>query len=148
MVLLMISWNSKIFCQSSDTIIGYWLTIDETTKEPKSQIQIYKESDETFSGRIIWLQKPLKNDAPVCDEHNPDAALRSRRILDLLILKGFRFNGELWEDGTIYDPQSGKTYRCKMWFEDGLPNVLSVRGYIGISLLGRSVQWQREKQKR
>ena len=138
----------KLFCQNSDTVIGFWLTTDENTNEPKSQIHIYKESNGTYSGKIVWLQKPLKNNLPLHDEHNTNEELRSKLIIGLTILEGFQFTDEQWEDGTIYDPQSGKTYRCKMWFENDNVKTLYVRGFIGIALLGRSTQWSREERKR
>ena len=48
-----------------------------------------------------------------------------------------------WSGGKILDPENGKTYKCKLWFEEGNDNQLNMRGYIGISLLGRNQQWQR-----
>jgi uncharacterized protein (DUF2147 family) len=57
-------------------------------------------------------------------------------------LSGFKFAGDnLWEDGTIYDPENGKTYRCKITLES--PNRLNVRGFVGISLFGRTTVWTR-----
>ena len=68
--------------------------------------------------------------------------MRSRELVGLMILSGFVFDGDdTWEDGTIYDPREGKTYSCKMSL-DGTNN-LSIRGYMGISLFGRSETWTR-----
>lgn len=54
------------------------------------------------------------------------------------MLKGFEFDDDEWEDGTIYDPENGKTYSCTIKFRDG---KLDLRGYIGISLIGRTQTW-------
>jgi uncharacterized protein (DUF2147 family) len=58
-----------------------------------------------------------------------------------VILKDFKYSGKTWEDGTIYDPKNGKTYSCIIKAK-GLNN-LDIRGYIGISLLGRTTNWTR-----
>lgn len=58
------------------------------------------------------------------------------------MLTGFRFDGDdEWKDGDIYDPESGKTYSCYLSLKDN--NTLKVRGYIGVSLFGRSETWTR-----
>ena len=78
------------------------------------------------------------------DELNPDPALRSRLLLGLTIMDGFDYAGEgKWKNGRIYDPNSGKTYKCKLTLVD--ENTLELRGYIGISLLGRTETWARRE---
>lgn len=94
-------------------------------------------------GRIAWLRTPLDAAGqPKTDIHNDDAALRARPLCGLPILEGFTPDGENeWSGGTIYDPESGNTYKSHMALQaDG---TLRVRGYIGISLLGRSQTWTR-----
>ncbi len=140
--------GTEMYSQTKEDIVGFWLTVDEKTNEPKSQIQIIQEKDGKYSGRIVWLKEPLKNNQPLKDENNPGEENRNVPILGLQILQGFEFTGEIWEDGTIYDPKSGNTYKCKMWFEENNKNILFMRGFIGISLFGRSTQWTREEQKR
>jgi uncharacterized protein (DUF2147 family) len=57
------------------------------------------------------------------------------------VLKNFVFDGkDEWEDGTIYDPKNGKTYSCYIRYAE-YPNLLKIRGYIGVSLLGRTTYW-------
>jgi len=68
------------------------------------------------------------------DVNNPDAALRDRTILGLELLGDYAFSKDRW-GGKIYDPQSGKLYSSTMWVEDG---SLQMRGYIGVSFLGRT----------
>ncbi|MDY0335364.1 MAG: DUF2147 domain-containing protein, partial [Bacteroidales bacterium] len=75
---------------------------------------------------------------------NPDTTLQKRPLMGLQLLSGFVFDGDdEWESGKIYDPKSGKTYSCYMEFTDKSKNKLKVRGYIGISLLGRTTYWTR-----
>ena len=76
------------------------------------------------------------------DSKNPDESLKARKLMGLQILSGFRYAGdETWEAGKIYDPKNGKTYSCKMRLEG---ENLKIRGFIGISLLGRTTVWSRK----
>jgi uncharacterized protein (DUF2147 family) len=118
----------------ADDIIGVWLT---NGKEP-AKIQIYK-SGEKYYGKIVWLKNPIDNGKPKVDKNNPDKNMRNETIVGLVILKGFKFDDDEWGDGEIYDPESGKTYRCYLTLKD--KRTLKVRGYIGISLFGRTEIW-------
>jgi uncharacterized protein (DUF2147 family) len=81
------------------------------------------------------------------DLNNPDPDLQDRPVIGLLITKDFVYNGKgLWHKGTIYDPDNGKTYKCKIKFGDN-EKVLKVRGFVGISLLGRTTYWTRVQNK-
>jgi uncharacterized protein (DUF2147 family) len=77
------------------------------------------------------------------DRQNPDPELQDRELIGLELFEGFQYdgNGE-WSGGVIYDPNSGKTYRCNLKLTDH--NTLKVRGFIGISLLGRTETWIRQ----
>ena len=126
----------------ADRVIGVWLT-----EGGKAQVRIERVGDR-YQGAIIWLKEPLypadddqgMAGKPKVDRENQDDAQRSQPIIGLRIVAGFRFDGEEWRDGTIYDPENGKTYKCRMWFDGA---TLRVRGYIGFSLLGRSQDWTR-----
>jgi uncharacterized protein (DUF2147 family) len=121
----------------ADDIIGIWLT---GGKEP-GKIQIYR-SGEKFYGKIIWLKNPTENGKQRMDGNNPDKTKQSNPIIGLLILTGFRFDGDdEWKGGDIYDPESGKTYSSYLYLND--KNTLKVRGYVGISLFGRTETWTR-----
>ena len=121
----------------ADDIIGVWLT---GGKEP-AKIQVYK-SGEKFYGKIIWLKNPIENGKQRMDANNPDESKRSNPIIGLVMLTGFKFDGdEEWRGGDIYDPESGKTYSSYMYLKD--KNTLKVRGYVGISLFGRTESWTR-----
>jgi len=95
-------------------------------------------------GSIVWLRRAMDEDgATPLDIYNPEPALRSRPILGLRILEGLEPAAApgRWVGGRIYDPESGKTYRCKLRF-DGEDRV-RLRGYVGVSLLGRTTEWTR-----
>ncbi|MES2060817.1 MAG: DUF2147 domain-containing protein [Bacteroidota bacterium] len=124
--------------QNADAILGKWLSANG-----EGQIQIYKKESKFF-GKLSWIKVPNDDSGkPKADDHNPDKNLQSRPVLGIELLKNFTFDGDnVYEDGTIYDPKSGKTYSCKMTLKG---DVLKIRGYIGISLLGRSENWTRVK---
>jgi uncharacterized protein (DUF2147 family) len=134
-----------LLAQEADDVIGSWLT--EPSEHGRAHIQIYQE-DGKYDGKIVWLEQPVYEAGdpmagqPKLDRENPDPALRDRPVLGLHILQGFTYAGDdLWKGGTIYDPESGKTYKCKMWLTDD--ETLKVRGFIGFSLLGRNEEWTR-----
>lgn len=131
---------TKTVCaQSADDIAGKWIN-----PSGEGQIQIYKKGN-LFFGKLIWLKFP--NDEvtgkPKTDIKNPEPGMHTHPILGLEILKNFTHQeNAVYEDGTIYDPKNGKTYSCKMTLA---ANKLKIRGYIGISLLGRTEVWTRVK---
>jgi uncharacterized protein (DUF2147 family) len=122
---------------NAEAIIGNWLT---GGKEPAT-IQIYK-SGEKFYGKIIGLKNPTDNGKPKLDNNNPDKLKRTSPIIGLILLTGFKFDGDdEWKNGDIYDPESGKTYSSYLYLKD--TNTLKVRGYVGISIFGRTETWTR-----
>ena len=130
----------------ADKIVGYYLTFDDDTGAEKSQVQIYKDSNGKYYGKIVWLKEPLKNGKPKVDDKNPDVKLQSRATMGLEILKGFKFDNssEEWNGGSIYNPASGKTYNCYIHFESA--TKLKIRGFIGASWmgLGKTAYWTKE----
>ena len=87
------------------------------------------------------MKNPDKNGQPKVDSKNPDKNKQNQKIIGLVILQNFKFDDDEWNDGKIYDPESGKTYSCNLSLNGN--NTLKVRGYIGISLLGRTETWTR-----
>lgn len=129
---------SSAFAQQKDDILGKWMN-----SSSEGQIEIYKKGDKYF-GKLAWIKEP--NDSkgkPKLDIKNPTSSLRSRPLLGLEILKNFVFDDDHWTDGTIYDPKTGKTYSCNMSIKAN--GQLNMRGYIGVSLIGRSETWKRVK---
>ncbi|HSY08817.1 MAG TPA: DUF2147 domain-containing protein [Steroidobacteraceae bacterium] len=113
-------------------ILGNWLT------EPKDGIiQISVAAGTTYQGRIVGGSHPGR-----VDEKNPDPTQRSKPLRGQIILRDLRYDGDgKWSGGTIYEPDSGRTYKCLV--ELLAPDTLKVRGFIGISLLGKSQTWTR-----
>lgn len=129
----------------ADKIIGYYITYNDDTGAESSQVQIFKATTGKYFGKIVWLKEPNENGSPKLDDENPDAALRTKPIIGLQLLKNFTYNektGE-WSNGTIYDPDNGKSYNCFMKFDGD--KVLKIRGFIGKSWmgLGRTATWNR-----
>jgi uncharacterized protein (DUF2147 family) len=138
--------TSCLFAQDADKFLGYWLTQDGD-----SQVKIFKSKDGKYYGDIKWLKTPNEPDGTAkLDKNNSDENLKKRPVLGLQILKSFEYDAKdkEWVDGTIYDPKNGKTYKCFIRFKEGDENTLIVKGFIGISLLGREVVWQREEKLR
>ncbi|QQL50411.1 DUF2147 domain-containing protein [Mucilaginibacter ginkgonis] len=120
----------------ADKIEGLWYNDVKSGK-----IEIFKGHDGKFYGKVVWLKEPLKDGKPKLDDMNSDPALRTRPRLGLQVLSGFEKDGEnKYTNGTIYDPLNGKTYSCKITYKG---KTLDIRGYIGISLFGRTTVWSR-----
>jgi uncharacterized protein (DUF2147 family) len=121
---------------------GLWKTIDEISGRPKGLVRI-SEVNGQFEGKVERaFVKPGDDPAPRCEKC--DGARHNQPVLGLKILWGLAKNGDEYQGGEILDPESGKVYRVKMkLFDDG--KKLEVRGFIGISLLGRSQIWLREE---
>ena len=120
----------------ADAILGEWYTDPE---KKDAVVEIYKDGD-VYSGKIVWLKTPKNDDGTdKVDKENPDETRRNDPIIGLNLLKGFTHKGgNKWAGGTIYDPNNGKTYKCKMKLEG---SELKVKGFIGVSLLGRTTVW-------
>ncbi len=136
--------SSSIFASDNnpDAILGFW-----KTGEGNAVVQIYKQEDRYF-GKIVWLKEP--NDPatgkPKVDVKNEDPKLKGRPVMGMINLRDFKFaKANLWEDGKIYDPKSGEDYSSKITFIDA--NTIEVRGYVGISMFGRTDTWKRQQVK-
>lgn len=122
----------------ADRLTGVW-----EPSNGKVKVKIDKIGDKYY-GKIVWLREPIdpNTNAPKVDRNNPDVNLTSTPLKGYRILKDFEYTGkDEWTEGTIYDPENGSTYSCTIKMSD--PNTLDIRGYIGISALGRSDVWKR-----
>jgi uncharacterized protein (DUF2147 family) len=137
LLALLVLGFSKSFSAGPDDIIGVWLNASG-----EGQIQIYKEGSRYY-GKIAWLKEPNDANGPKLDKNNPDEKLRKQPIVGLVILRDFKYDDNEWNGGRIYDPKNGKDYKCYLKLKDA--KTLSLRGYIGISLLGRTEVWTRVK---
>jgi uncharacterized protein (DUF2147 family) len=127
-----------------DKVLGLW-----DTSEKDWKIEIFNCGSK-YCGRIAWLKEPLypadddggMGGRPIVDRENPNPNLRSRQLLGLQIMEGFTYIGNnVWEKGTIYNPDNGKSYKSKMTLS--ALNRLEMRGFIGIPLLGGTSIWTR-----
>jgi len=135
MTLMLVFTSVLIFAQT-DPIIGKW-----QNPSGEGRIEIYKKGEKYF-GKLYWLKEP--NDAQgniKKDVKNPDKSLQSRQVQGLEILTNFSKDGNVYQDGKIYDPKTGKTYSCKMTLQG--TDKLDIRGYVGVSLFGRTESWKR-----
>lgn len=124
----------------ADKILGTW-----QIGSGKGRILITKYGNNKFGGKICWLKEPLDANGKIkLDVNNPDEAKRKNPKIGLNNLLGFVYQGNgKYEDGTIYDSENGKTYSCILELIND--SQLKVRGYIGISLIGRTDVWSRVK---
>jgi uncharacterized protein (DUF2147 family) len=130
---------SQLAKAQADRLEGLWYNDVKSGK-----ILITRGADGKFSGKVVWLKEPNENGKPKVDRMNEDPKLRSRPRLGLQVLTGFEKDGDdKYTGGTIYDPLNGKTYSCKITYKG---NTLDIRGYIGISLFGRTTVWSRAEQ--
>jgi uncharacterized protein (DUF2147 family) len=124
------------------TPVGLWKTIDDASGEAKAVIQISAAGDGQLSGKIVRGIGRLNDPERRCTACTGDR--KDQLLKGMTIIEGMRQDGEEWSGGQILDPSNGKFYKCKMTLEDG-GQKLVVRGYIGVSLLGRSQTWLREQ---
>ncbi|WP_303310065.1 DUF2147 domain-containing protein [Hymenobacter sp. BT730] len=129
--LLMLAGAAPTTSPAATAIVGRWMPADK-----QGTLEIYEQKGR-FYGKVVGPTTP-----PRYDTQNPNPKLRRRQLLGAVILQNFRYDGQgAWRGGTIYDPNSGNTYSCTLKLRNA--NTLVVRGYVGISLLGRTVVWTR-----
>ena len=121
---------------SESAIVGTW-----ESDQKDVRMEYFKDGDR-YAARLLWGNLVVESDGVTSkkDVKNPDEKLRSRDILGIVSLNGLKWDGAEYTGGRIYDPPSGKTFNCKAWM-DG--DKLFMRGYLGISLLGKTVSWHR-----
>jgi uncharacterized protein (DUF2147 family) len=148
--ILMLSMGGAAIADDGDVILGLWAT-DPEGENGQAHIEISKV-DGKYNGEIVWLEEPVYPDdddggmagRTKVDRENPDPDLQDRPLIGLDMLHGFVYGGDnQWKKGKIYDPENGKTYKSKIKLGDD--GVLNVRGYIGVSLMGRTTEWTRVK---
>lgn len=128
--LLLAAGAAQGEANNADAITGVWKT------DSGGYIQIYDAGDH-YAGRIVGAADPGLR----YDKHNPDPDKRGRPLLGAVVVHSLEYEGDMtWGGGTIYDPYSGETYQLKAYLR--APDKLEIRGYIGVSLFGRSQYWK------
>ena len=125
----------------ADDIHGLWINNKDVGKQ-KFAVMI-EDCGNKLCGRLYWLKKPLSaSGLPKRDKHNPNEALRDRPLCGLQILTGFQYAGDsTWNAGEIYNPDDGLTFSSTMKLAP--EGSLKIRGYVGISLFGKTLEWVR-----
>ncbi|MGJ8694785.1 MAG: DUF2147 domain-containing protein [Verrucomicrobiaceae bacterium] len=121
---------------AKDPIEGEWIKSDGTAR-----IKMWLDDNKQLQGMITWVKDKNRTH----DTNNPNPALRKRRLRGLRVISGFTKAGTKFTGGTVYDSASGKIYKGKIW-NDGDDKIV-MRAFVGISLLGKSAEWNRYKKK-
>jgi uncharacterized protein (DUF2147 family) len=137
--LLLITLAFSTAHAQKNSVLGNWKSIDDETGKELGIVHIYEESGKIY-GKVIEILNP-KDRAKLCS--NCDGEDKGEPILGLTIIKGLKKDGHEYNSGKILDPKHGKYYKCYINLEND--NKLKVRGYIGISLFGRTQYWHRVK---
>jgi len=144
---LLISLSFSAFAAETSSVHltpeGFWKTIDDITGKPRSILEIREEKGE-LSGKVIKVfTKPDEEQIKVCKAC--DGSRHNQPIIGMVIMQGLKANlknPNEWGAGEILDPKTGKIYHCSMQLMDK-GQTLKVRGYLGISLFGRTQTWVR-----
>jgi len=131
----------KYTTNDADRICGKWIS-----SKKDIIVQVYKEGN-GFRGKTIWF-KNVDNSKSMdewIDKHNPDPALRNRKLIGMDILSTMTYvpKSDSWENGKIYDAQSGKEWSASVQIDkDGL---LKVTGYWHFKFIGKTMSFMRVK---
>lgn len=134
MIIAPMAWSAN------HSPVGTWITIDDKTNKPRSEVRIF-ESRGTLYGQVIKVY-PRPGDRGICAKC--PGAFKNKPIKGLNIMWGLKPAGRnVWSGGEILDPKSGNIYALKITLSEN-GRTLSVRGHVGISLLGRTQVWRRK----
>ncbi|MGM0635040.1 MAG: DUF2147 domain-containing protein [Bacteroidota bacterium] len=128
------------FVAQAQDILGKWKTIDDDTGKAKSVVEIYKKDGKIY-GKIVELLREGANPDEPCNHCKGD--FKGKLLVGSDIIKGLEKDGNEYTDGTISDPESGKTYDAKIWVSNDDNNILKVRGYV--AFFYRTQEWIRVK---
>lgn len=127
---------------AANSPVGFWKTIDDVSGQPKAIVQI-SSSGATLYGRILKIfPRPGHDQNEVCKACK--GSRHNQRIVGMVIMEGLTQDKNSpyeWTGGRILDPENGKTYKCNIKLVGG--SRLNVRGYIGVSMFGRTQTWIR-----
>ncbi len=138
-----LSGLSQSFAQEKEaTPIGLWKTVDDNTGKAKSLIRIWKKKGVIYGTVVKLINPPVGEENPLCDKCK--GSLHNKPVVGMTIMTGLKKQGDEWRGGKILDPESGNVYRVKIKLENN-GKKLMVRGFMGISLLGRTQHWIRVK---
>ncbi len=134
--------NNTLDTDEGDKLLGVW-----EPSHGKARVKVTKVGTKYY-GKIVWLREPNYPDgSKKVDKNNPDSKMHETPLLGYSLLKDFEYSGKkTWSNGTIYDPENGSTYNCTIKLTN--ENTIEVRGYIGVSAIGRTDTWTRMVKKK
>jgi uncharacterized protein (DUF2147 family) len=139
LALLALAW-APAASAAEPSPIGRWWMFDDETGAKSGIIEITLVHDELAGRVVMTIPKPGQPPEFICAQcDGPD---KNQRILGLTILKGLKRDGDKWDGGTILDPRTGNVYGSELRIDE-TGKKLFMRGYLGISLLGRTQTWLR-----
>jgi uncharacterized protein (DUF2147 family) len=110
------------------TILGKWKTIDDSSGEEKSIVELFEKGGKVYGKVIRIFPKPGDDPDPVCDGCDQGDPRHRKKIIGMEIITSMERDSDQYTNGEILDPENGKVYRCRLWLEG---NDLKVRGYWG-----------------
>ena len=112
----------------AQSLIGTWRSVDDATNKDKSIVQLYEENGKTY-GKVVKFLDPKTDPNRVCGKCTDWR--KDQKVMQMMIVRDMKLSGSTWKGGKILDPENGKEYTCTMWFENGKPNELRLRGWVG-----------------
>lgn len=129
---------ASLSLSAQNSPVGTWKTVDDETGEAKSYVEIF-EQDGKLHGKLVKLLRVAED--TTCEKCPGDK--KDKPLMNMVILWDLETYKDYWSYGKIMDPNNGKTYKCSLWMEGN--DQVKLRGYIGISALGRNQTWHRVK---
>lgn len=128
------------FANAADALNGsVWQTIDDETKQPKAIVKFTEQKDGSLTASIQKFLTPGQEEA--CSKC--EGTYHNKSLKGLTIVRNLKnVGGTNYDNGSILDPKSGKTYKLKAELTEG-GKKLKLRGYIGVAALGRNQTWVR-----
>lgn len=125
----------SLYSAKAQSVFGKWQSTDSKTGKAEAIIEIYKEKNKAYA-KVVDILNPDDRDKNCiyCKGEN-----YGKPILGMVIVDGLKENGDVWGSGKILDPKNGNYYKCYITLVDN--SILKLRGYIGISLFGRTEYW-------
>ena len=139
---LIVSFALPAWAADLSSPLGRWRTVDDETNVERSIVEIVQVGGE-LQGKVLQLlnRRPGEPDDPVCEKC--EGARKNQKIVGLTFLWGLKPDGDEWTGGAVLDPENGKIYNAKISLAEG-GQKLRVRGFIGMSLFGRTQVWLRQ----
>ncbi|MDN4011803.1 DUF2147 domain-containing protein [Chryseobacterium gambrini] len=139
LTLFLVVFASFLNAQNKTDITGQW----ESDNDDRFRLEFFKVGN-SYEARMLAGSKIVESDGRTSkkDTKNPNPQLRSRNLVGVVSLKGLIWKNDEFINGNMYNPQDGKTYTCKAWIEN---NKLYLRGYLGISILGKTITFHKYK---